>query len=142
LWGDGLTLIAISEVYGLEINVITSEPGPAFVVEVIPQQQTINKVIMLAHMGDLYFESLWHIVEEPELKDLNPDFSIDPKDLILGEQIGKGSGGEVYLAFWNGYRVCAKVCGFSINLILLRRKSQEVYFLTRSEMPFCGKLIY
>jgi hypothetical protein len=83
-WGDGLVLIAISEVYGCKIFVISSVIGSEYAITIVPstQKNTSTRTVLLSHMLDLQFSSLDQMVEDPMFISLD-DFVVDFKDLKL-----------------------------------------------------------
>ncbi len=140
-WGDGLALIAISEVYGCKIFIVSSVIGSEYAITIMPSVQKNSKTVLLSHTLDLYFCGLDQIVEQPVLSTLD-DFVIDFNHLKLlrydhssydfFREIGSGSTGEIFECLWRGARVAAKkisltsfsseeITGFMNEIALLKR---------------------
>jgi len=82
--GDGLSLVAISEVYGCKIFIVSSVIGSEYVITLTPSSMKSNRTVLLSHMLDLNFSSLEQVVEDPNPIFFNwDDFVIDFKDLKL-----------------------------------------------------------
>eukprot|EP01119_Soliformovum_irregulare_P020351 TRINITY_DN6570_c0_g1_i2.p1 TRINITY_DN6570_c0_g1~~TRINITY_DN6570_c0_g1_i2.p1 ORF type:complete len:1355 (+),score=350.46 TRINITY_DN6570_c0_g1_i2:292-4065(+) len=130
-WGDGLSLVAICESKGVPATIITSVPGPAFVVMIRPTKIGMTRSILLSQASDLHFTALSHVIEDPHLADFG--FAIDKESLALGEAIGQGSSGEVFTATWNNFPVCVK----KITAHLMTDQKREDF---QRETQILGKL--
>lgn len=60
-WGDHLTLLAISEIFGAVISIMSSVEGDNFITEIHPTNKKTNKVILLSHYAEFHYGSLTHI---------------------------------------------------------------------------------
>jgi tetratricopeptide (TPR) repeat protein len=61
-WGDHLTLLAISEMFGVVISVISSVEGDNFITEIHPTQKKMNRVLLLSHYAEFHYGSLTHVM--------------------------------------------------------------------------------
>lgn len=109
--------MALSEVYGVQITVLTDNPASIFFNTLTPRTRNtehMNQPAVLTLIPPLLFEPTLPTVQESSSlwvsEIYNETSEIDPADLILGDMIGRGSDSEVYLARFNGFLVCAKVC--------------------------------
>jgi hypothetical protein len=48
-WGDHLTLLAISEIYGAVISIMSSVEGDNFITEIHPTKKTVKKQQQIFH---------------------------------------------------------------------------------------------
>jgi len=64
-WGDHLTLLAISELFGVVISILSSVEGDNFITEIHPTAKKMEKVLMLSHYAEFHYGSLVHMVEQP-----------------------------------------------------------------------------
>lgn len=62
-WGDHLTLLALSELFGAVISIMSSVEGDNFITEIHPTVKKTNKVILLSHYAEFHYGSLTHIGE-------------------------------------------------------------------------------
>lgn len=60
-WGDHLTLLAISEIWGAVISIMSSVEGDNFITEIHPTKTKSTKVILLSHYAEFHYGSLTHI---------------------------------------------------------------------------------
>eukprot|EP01105_Mastigella_eilhardi_P028406 TRINITY_DN9334_c0_g3_i1.p1 TRINITY_DN9334_c0_g3~~TRINITY_DN9334_c0_g3_i1.p1 ORF type:complete len:521 (+),score=142.52 TRINITY_DN9334_c0_g3_i1:49-1611(+) len=64
VWGDNLTLTAVSEVFNVRICVVSSVAGDNFITEVVPMrlQNTPNvRVLLLCHFAEYHYGSLAYV---------------------------------------------------------------------------------
>jgi len=66
-WGDHLTLLAISEMFGAQISIFSSVEGDNFITEIHPTTKKLNKVLLLSHYAEFHYGSLEHITGTPSL---------------------------------------------------------------------------
>jgi hypothetical protein len=64
-WGDHLTLLAISEMFGAQISIFSSVEGDNFITEIHPTTKKLKKVLLLSHYAEFHYGSLEHIIETP-----------------------------------------------------------------------------
>lgn len=65
-WGDHLTLLAISEMFGAQISIFSSVEGDNFITEIHPTTKKLKKVLLLSHYAEFHYGSLEHIIETPQ----------------------------------------------------------------------------
>eukprot|EP01120_Amphizonella_sp_Union-15-10_P002403 TRINITY_DN12600_c0_g1_i1.p1 TRINITY_DN12600_c0_g1~~TRINITY_DN12600_c0_g1_i1.p1 ORF type:complete len:150 (+),score=35.78 TRINITY_DN12600_c0_g1_i1:3-452(+) len=59
IWGDHLTLVAIAEVFGANIQVISSVSGDNYTTQITPRITLIqNKTLLLSHYAEFHYGSL------------------------------------------------------------------------------------
>jgi hypothetical protein len=56
-WGDHLTLMALAELYQIQILVVTSLPGDNFVVDIRPEETQPLRTICLGHLFEMHYFS-------------------------------------------------------------------------------------
>lgn len=95
-WGDSISLLAIVETFGCEVFLISSIRGTKFTVTLKPSRYLTKKLILIAHLEDIFFLPLTQVIEIPRFAEWNDDYAIDPKDLKLIKKIGEGTTGEIY----------------------------------------------
>jgi len=66
-WGDHLTLLAISEMFGVQISIFSSVEGDNFITEIHPTIKKLKKVLLLSHYAEFHYGSLEHIIQTPLL---------------------------------------------------------------------------
>ena len=104
---DPIQLIAISELYGVKIVVISSIIGNSFIVTLFPSTLKTSRTLLLFHSFELTFGALEQQLEDPLFLDWD-DFMIEFKDIKLVKAIGSGSTADIYEALWRGAKVAAK----------------------------------
>eukprot|EP01119_Soliformovum_irregulare_P018627 TRINITY_DN575_c0_g1_i1.p1 TRINITY_DN575_c0_g1~~TRINITY_DN575_c0_g1_i1.p1 ORF type:complete len:1549 (+),score=441.45 TRINITY_DN575_c0_g1_i1:27-4673(+) len=107
-WGDMFCLIAISEIYGCKVFMISSAEGDNFIMQYVPSQPSNRRTLMLGHIMELHFHSLAQVVENPTAAAWNQDFNIEYSDLKFQSKIGKGSSGVISKGLWKGTQVAIK----------------------------------
>jgi len=63
-WGDHLTLLAMSELFGVVISILSSVEGDNFITEIHPTAKKMEKVLMLSHYAEFHYGSLVHMVDQ------------------------------------------------------------------------------
>jgi len=58
IWGNHLTLVAISEIFGVRIRIISSVKGDNFTTEVNPSKLKSAKIVWLSHFAEFHYSSL------------------------------------------------------------------------------------
>jgi len=64
-WGDHLTLLAISEMFGAQISIFSSVEGDNFITEIHPTTKKLKKVLLLSHYAEFHYGSLAHMADTP-----------------------------------------------------------------------------
>lgn len=64
-WGDHLTLLAISEMFGAQISIFSSVEGDNFITEIHPTTKKLKRVLLLSHYAEFHYGSLEHIMQTP-----------------------------------------------------------------------------
>eukprot|EP01117_Protostelium_nocturnum_P007334 TRINITY_DN2624_c0_g1_i1.p1 TRINITY_DN2624_c0_g1~~TRINITY_DN2624_c0_g1_i1.p1 ORF type:complete len:1555 (-),score=571.21 TRINITY_DN2624_c0_g1_i1:63-4487(-) len=130
--GDGLSLVAIAEVYSVEILVITSDPRTDYVVKITPNKVENRRNFVLGYLDHLNFVSLIQPAgESSTVSAWNTTDLIDERELMIEDLLGKGSSGHVYSAMWNGFRVATK------KILNIDRKKRDAFL---KETLFLRKL--
>ncbi|KAH3757624.1 OTU domain containing protein [Pelomyxa schiedti] len=58
IWGDNLTLVAVSEMKGVSITILSSVSGDNFFTEIVPHNPQSEKVCLLSHFAEFHYGSL------------------------------------------------------------------------------------
>eukprot|EP01129_Flabellula_baltica_P006185 TRINITY_DN228_c0_g1_i1.p1 TRINITY_DN228_c0_g1~~TRINITY_DN228_c0_g1_i1.p1 ORF type:complete len:464 (-),score=93.17 TRINITY_DN228_c0_g1_i1:48-1439(-) len=58
IWGNHVTLIALSECFKVKIKVISSIEGGNYMTEIVPTKILSNKVVMLSHYAEYHYSSV------------------------------------------------------------------------------------
>ena len=64
IWGDHLTLIALSEILGAKISVLSSVEGDQYITEIVPKVITQKRVLLLSHFAEFHYGSLAYITDQ------------------------------------------------------------------------------
>jgi len=65
-WGDHLTLIAATEIFSIQIFIISSVTGDNFIVDIVPEKVRPHRLVMLSHYAECHYGSVQHI--DPKLR--------------------------------------------------------------------------
>ena len=61
-WGDHLTLIALSELLGVKITIISSVEGDSFITEIVPKSANEKtQTLLLSHFAEFHYGSLTYL---------------------------------------------------------------------------------
>jgi len=63
IWGNHLTLVAVSEHFGTKIRVISSVASDSFIIQIDPQVQKTSQTIFLSHYAEYHYGSIMPINE-------------------------------------------------------------------------------
>jgi hypothetical protein len=62
IWGDHLTLIALAEVLGAKISVVSSVEGDHYITEITPKSSlALKRVLLISHFAEFHYGSLAYI---------------------------------------------------------------------------------
>jgi hypothetical protein len=61
IWGDHLTLLAITEIFGTRICIVSSVESDNHVTEIAPKKIKSDKILFLSHYAEFHYGSLTRV---------------------------------------------------------------------------------
>jgi len=67
-WGDHLSLIAATELFNINLIIISSVPGDNFIIEIVPELSKARRIVMLSHYAEYHYGSIQYT--DPNLRNM------------------------------------------------------------------------